>query len=962
MGVGGRNGWCDAGARSLANPKTHRYTDWYIYIADSPKRKRIINKLRMIVFKPMKKVLTTGLLMIVLSPVFAQKITVSKQTTEYRINPLGLENTNPYLSWQLMSNENGVRQTAYQILVSDDSLALISDKANVWDTKRVSSEQSVNIVYKGKPLQATHSYYWKVRVWDNSGNASGWSAVNKWQMGLLNTADWKKAQWIAYDKLADSLYNPLPIDGKKDKATYNNVLPLFRKEFKLAKKVKNATLFMSGLGHFEATINGRLVSDHFMDAGWSKYDKEGLYVTLNVTHLLNSGNNAIGAIMGNGFGFVPPVAKRFRKLKVMHGHPMLIGRLKVTYDDGTEENIVTDQSWKTTKSPITFSSIYGGEDYDANLEQPNWNKVGFNDAAWQQTIIVKGSPVLKSQQHEPIKVMETFLPVSAKRIDAGDWVYDMGQNASGIVAIKLQGNKGDTVRIYPGELLDASGQVTQKATGGPFYFQYVLKGDGIEAYQPKFTYSGFRYIQIKGANYLQLQNGQPKLLEVKTLHTRNAMAENGNFRSSNDLFNKTETLINWAIRSNASHVLSDCPHREKLGWMEQVHLMSPSIQYTYDFPALGRKIMNDIKIGQLENGLIAETNPEYVYFTWGEKDMFRDSPEWGSSGIIYPWYAYNWYGDLKSLTEMYPTMQRYIEYLKERSENLILRNGLGDWYDIGPKAPGVSQLTPLGVTGTAIFYYNLNIMQKVAALLNKPNDVKQYAALAERVSKAFNDEYFNKSTKQYATGSQTSNAMALYMDLVPENDRPAVLNNLVQGIIDSSYRLTAGDIGFRYVVRVLEKEGRSDILYKMNSRSDVPGYGYQLAKGATALTESWMALPTVSNNHLMLGHLKEWFYSGLVGLKIDSSAIGYKKFIVAPTPVGDVTQAEANIETLYGKVRADWQKQSDGSFHLHVEVPVNTSATIILPFVSKDVRVNDKPEKKSQFIINSGKYHIVAKP
>lgn len=916
----------------------------------------------MIVFKPMKKILTTGVLMIALTPVFAQNITVSKQTTEYRTNPLGVENTSPYLSWQLVSNENGVKQTAYQILVSDDSSALVNDKANVWDTKRVASEQSVNIVYKGKQLQAAQSYYWKVRVWDNTSKGSGWSAVSKWQMGLLNTADWKQAQWIAYDKLADSLYNPLPIDGKKDKATYNNVLPLFRKEFKLAKKVKKATLFMSGLGHFEATINGQLVSDHFMDAGWSKYDKEGLYVTLDVTHLLNSGNNSIAAIMGNGFGFVPPVAKRFRKLKVMHGHPMLIGRLKVTYNDGSEENIITDQSWKTTKSPITFSSIYGGEDYDANLEQPNWNKVGFNDAGWQKVIIVKGSPVLKSQQHEPLKVMETFLPVSAKRIDAGDWVYDMGQNASGIVAIKLQGNKGDTVRIYPGELLDGNGQVTQKATGGPFYFQYVLKGDGIEEYQPKFTYSGFRYVQIKGANYLQLQNGQPKLLEVKTLHTRNAMAENGTFKSSNDLFNKTETLINWAIRSNASHVLSDCPHREKLGWMEQVHLMSPSIQYTYDFPALGRKIMNDIKIGQLDNGLIAETNPEYVYFTWGEKDMFRDSPEWGSSGIIYPWYAYNWYGDLKSLTEMYPTMQRYIEYLKERSENLILRNGLGDWYDIGPNAPGVSQLTPLGVTGTAIFYYNLNIMQKIATLLNQPNDVKQYAQLASKVSKAFNDEYFNKSTKQYATGSQTSNAMALYMDLVPKNDRPAVLDNLIKGIVDSSYRLTAGDIGFRYVVRVLEKEGRSDILYKMNSRSDVPGYGYQLAKGATALTESWMALPTVSNNHLMLGHLKEWFYSGLVGLKIDSSAIAYKKFIVAPTPVGDVTQAEANIETLYGKVKANWQQQTDGSFHLHVDVPVNTSATVIIPFLSKNVTVNNKAENKSQFTISSGKYHIVAKP
>lgn len=849
---------------------------------------------------------------------------------ESKSNPRGIVNLQPLLSWKLESQLRNTKQVAYQVLVSDQQGSWADDKHIVWNSGKVERGTSIQVPYQGKPLSATQCYYWKVKVWDNHGNESTWSEPAYWQMGLFTKEDWKGGQWIAYEDLPEERRDPLPKADKKDTYQDNNVLPLFRKSFQVQKTIEKATLFISGLGHFEVHINGDKVGDHFLDAGWVKYDKEALYETFDVTETLKKGENAIGVLLGNGFYYIPPVKGRYRKQKVAFGYPKMICRLQLRYTDGSQEDIVSNRTWKTDKGPITFSSIYGGEDYDARLEQKGWDDRGFDDTAWKQAIVVEGPPQINPQMTEPLKVMERFDPKTITKTSGGNWVYDLGQNASGIVQIKLKGNRGDTVRMYPGELLK-EGAVTQKASGGPYYFTYILKGENEERWQARFSYYGFRYVEVRGATPKDQSEGEelPQITGLQGLHVRSAAQQVGSFQSSNNLFNRTHQLIDWAIKSNMMSVFTDCPHREKLGWLEQTHLMGASVHYNYDIERLLQKIIEDMRKSQLPNGLIPEIAPEYVEFNWGG-DMFRDSPEWGSASIILPWYLYKWYGNKKVLKTAYPMMKRYIGYLQTKATNHILKQGLGDWYDLGPKPPGVSQLTPMGVTGTAIYYYDLRLLAKIAEQLGETKAQEAYTSLAEEVKKAFNDTFFHVNTKQYASGSQTANAMALYMELVDTSDRKAVLDNLIQDIRNRNNALTAGDIGYRYVLRVLEQAGRSDVIYDMNSRTDVPGYGYQLAKGATALAESWQALPTVSNNHFMLGHLMEWLYSGLAGIRQQEGSIAFNQIEIRPEVVGDVRSAEGAYDSPYGQIRSAWKKEK-GQFELAVKIPPNTRAAIYLP-------------------------------
>jgi alpha-L-rhamnosidase len=897
----------------------------------------------------MSKLLYLFGLLLLTVPVYSQGLNVDALRCEYKTNPKGVESALPVFSWELKSTERNVFQSAYQILVADNLKALSKNTGNIWDSKKTPSDKSIQVSYKGKALVGGKTYYWKVRVWDNKDKVSEWTTVSNWQMGLLTLADWKNAKWIAYEKLADSNINVLPKDNKKDTYFGSNVLPLLRKDFVVKKAIAKASMFISGLGHFELSLNGKKQGDHFLDAGWVKYDKEALYVSFDVTESLLSGGNTIGVMLGNGFYHVPPVKGRFRKSKPAFGLPKMICRLLIEYKDGTTENIISDKSWKTSSGPITFSSIYGGEDYDARLVQKGWDTPSFDGKQWKNVLIVNGPPAIRSQQAEPLKVFENFSAKNISKLSEKDWIYDLGQNASGIISLKVKGKKGDTIRVYPGELLK-DGKVNQKPTGSPFYFEYVLNGEGTEIWQPRFTYYGFRYLEVRGAAPSGKNMDLPEILELKGLHTRNAAKRVGEFSSSNELFNKTDVLIDWAIKSNMASVFTDCPHREKLGWLEQSHLMVSSVMYNYDVTTLANKVVNDVITSQLDNGLIPEIAPEYIQFTWGG-DMFRDSPEWGSTGIILPWYLYKWYGNTEVIKKAYPTMQRYITYLQTKAENNILKQGLGDWYDIGPERPGVSQQTPKGVTGTAIYYYNLNLMQKMALLLGKTTDASKYANLALTVRKAFNASFYNKESGQYATGSQAANAMAIYMELVEPENKDRVLANLIKDIRDRNNALTAGDIGYRYVLRVLEQENRADVIFDMNSRSDVPGYGYQLANGATALTESWAALPEVSNNHFMLGHIMEWFYSGLAGIRQEEGSVAFKNIKIYPQPVGDLTEAKGSYLSQYGLIRSEWKKK-EKSFELSVTIPVNTTATVYIPATEKqqltesNVLVKDKAEVK----------------
>jgi alpha-L-rhamnosidase len=887
---------------------------------------------------------------------------VSTIKCEYEVNPLGVENLHPRLSWLITSKLRNQLQVAYQVLVATSPEKLLADKGDMWDSKKEKSDQSILVEYKGKPLQAGEKYYWKVKIWTSDGKETFWSKPSMWQMGLLTADDWGGAKWITMAQLDESKFAGLSADTILNRT--KNTLPILRKEFYIDKPFATATVFISGLGHFDMKVNGQKVGDHFLDPGWTNYEKYASYVTFDVTKQFAKGKNAIAVMLGNGFYDVPK-GGHYRKgdLVLLHGLPKLICKILVQFPDGTQQFIESNQTWKVNRSPITYSSIYGGEDYDASLEQDGWDKASYTDAAWPSAVVVKGSEKLVADRNSPNKVMESIVPVKVFKSQKGKWVYDLGQNASGIVRLTVAGKAGATVRAYPAELIDADSTVNQKATGSPYYFSYTLKGKPSETWQPQFSYYGFRYVQIEGGVPDGKANpeGLPVVKELTGLHTRNSADKVGTFTCSNDLFNKTNTLIDWSIKSNMQSVLTDCPHREKLGWLEQTHLMGTSIQFNYDIARLYSKTVADMQSSQLSDGMIPAIAPEYCIFNDknGKPSMFRDSPEWGSAYVILPWYMYQWYGDTKLLQDNYDGMKKYVDYLGSKATNKIVSYGLGDWYDIGPKRPGVSQLTSLGVTGTATWFYDVNIMASAAKLLGKKDDVARYTSLAKDIKAAFNQTYFKKDSFHYDLNSQAANGMALYMNLVEPQNKAKVLESLIKDIRSHNNALTAGDVGYRYVLQALQAGGASNVIFDMNSRSDVPGYGYQIKQGATALTESWQALRTVSNNHLMLGHLMEWFYAGLAGIGQDENSAAYKNIVIKPQPVGDITDAKASYQSIYGLIRSEWKIQGK-LFSLNVEIPANTTGVVYLPTadaasVTETSIAMDKV-KDAQFLRNEGGY------
>lgn len=864
-------------------------------------------------------------LFILLSATQAQPLSVDKLRCEYRENPYGVEVSRPKLGWSIQSLQTGVLQTAYRILVADDKSLLEKNIGNYWDSKKVNTAKSQQVDYAGKALQPASKYYWKVIVWDNKGNTAE-SAPDRWVMGLPAKADWGKAQWIAYEELADSqkIVPHVHLNGKKAWGERNNVLPLMRKTFTINKKVKSAYAFISGLGQFNLFVNGgNFYGNHMLNPGWTNYEKQALYCTYDITERLHAGTNFLLTELGNGFYYIP--GTRYRKMTGAFGLPKMILCLKITYEDGSKEEIVSDQTWKTAASDITYSSIFGGEDRDLNLSPYRTGGPDYDTHTWKKPLIVNGPPLLESQMAEPVVINQNFKPVSKQVLSEQVTVYDLGQNFAGIPAVSVTGNRYDTLRVYCGELVNADGTVNQKATGSPSYFTLILDSTGGGLLQPRFTYTGFRYIQVHTIPYKK-GGVLPQVINVEGLSLKNRMGRWGSFSCSNDLFNKTYKLIDWAIQSNSVSVFTDCPHREKLSWLEQTYLMGPSVQYNYAAAPLFRKVIRDMQFAQYPDGKVPEIAPEFTLFT----APFDESPEWGSASIILPWYNYQWYGDLKTLTEAWPMMEKYMDYLQTKDSAFILKHGLGDWFDIGPKKSGFAQMTKMGVTATATFYYDATILSKVAALLSKPAAKMKYDLLANQIRKAFNQAFFDKRRMQYDSASQTANAMALYMGLVEDKYRPAVLDALIRDIKGRNNALTAGDIGYRYVLKALEEAGRSDVIFDMNYRDDVPGYGFQLKHGATALTESWQAYESVSNNHFMLGHLMEWFYSGLAGIRQTKNSVAFKEVEIRPEPVGDVKNAKATFYSPYGKISSEWKK-SDDKFEATISIPANSTAVVYLP-------------------------------
>ena len=712
-------------------------------------------------------------------------------------------------------------------------------------------------------------------------------------------------------------------------------LPIFRHAFVVPKKIATATLHISGLGQFEAHINGQNVTDTVLNPAWSDYRMRIYYDTYDVTALLKPGENVIGVMLGNGMYNVVAAKGRYSKFYGSFGQPKLILQLHMRFDDGSEQTIASDATWKTTSGPITYTSIYGGEDYDARLEQSGWDRPGFNSKDWSPVVVVDGpGGKLVPEGIPPIKLFDRYQPVQITHPQPGISIYDLGQNFAGWPEITVTGQRGDTVKLVAGELLDANGFVTQLSANATPQFQnsftYVLKGGGSEHWHPRFSYYGFRYVQVQ-------ETGSPALvidhLDGRFLH--DAVQVDGHFSSSDELLNRIHTLINRAMLSNMVSILTDCPQREKLGWLEQSHLAAASLMYNYDLSALYPKIADDMEDAQLSNGMVPDIAPEYIVFVNG----FRDSPEWGSAVILSPWSAYQFYGDRSLLAAHYDSMRRYAGYLRSQTNGHLLAYGLGDWFDIGPGPLGESQLTSKGITSSAIYYQDLTVLSRIAALLGRSDDVAAYASEAEQVKTAFNAQFFHAATNEYDTGSQTANAMPLVVGLVPEDRRDAVLANLVSDIRRHDNHVTAGDVGFHYVVRALTDNGRSDVLFDMLSRTDNPSYGNQLAHGATTLTEAWNSDPKASQNHFMLGHAEEWFYRGLAGIDFDMSRDAESRILIRPAIVGNVQDVTATYQSRLGEIKSGWSRSGD-RLTMNVTIPSGAMATVFFPAAYTSIIVN----------------------
>ena len=863
----------------------------------------------------------------------AQDFSVVNPRCEYRDEPLGINTLTPRFSWQISARDRGFLQSAYELIVGDDRAAVAAGRGNLWRVKAKGAE-SLHIPYAGKALESGKEYYWSVRVWNAAGEVSPWMPVNRFSTGLMSPDAWSGARWIAMEVQPDSLrlvpgeeYNKLTIG---DRITAPNRLPQFRREIDVRKPVKRAMAYVSGLGQFEFFINGDKVGDNFLDPAWSDYDKIVCYVPFDVTDRLQQGANVLGVMLGNGMYNVP--RERYYKLLMTYGYPMMICKVDVEYADGTHDVIVSDGSWRTTTSPVTYSSIFGGEDYDATLERTGWMKPGYDDSSWQEVLFTSQRGELIAPKALPVKVMEEFPVFKIRKTKYGKWLYDMGQNFSGVARLTVKGKRGQAVRMNTCELFDPAVDSIQIHGGyrGETRYTYTLRGDAEpESWAPQFTYHGFRYVLIDGAVPAGEPNpeGLPEIVDVRGLHIRNSTPESGTFVSSNDLLNKTQRLIGWGIKSNMVSYLTDCPHREKLPWLEQLHLMFGSLQYTFDMFSLYEKMLDDMAMAQLPNGLVPDIAPEYALIL----EAFRDSPEWGSAFVLVPLYLYEYYGDGTMLRKHYEAMGRYVDYLTSKADDHILKHGLGDWFDIGPKMPGRAQLSSLAATATPIYYMDALAMVKGAELLGKKKDAERWQKLADAIRTSYNEKFFHKEGCYYDRNSQTANSIALCAGLVDPEYRQGVLDNVVKDIRSRNNGLTGGDVGYTYILRALEAGGRSDVIFDMNSRYDVYGYGYMLAQGATALPESWQVVPIKSHNHFMLGHLMQWLYTHVGGIRRDTGALAYKRSVIRPEAVGDLTMARVSFESPYGQIRSEWSKGADGSFELLAEVPANTTSTVWLP-------------------------------
>ncbi len=851
---------------------------------------------------------------------------------DYQTDPMGIDNLKPSLSWKLDSPERGQRQTACQIYAATTPAKLRKGECDLWDSGKVNSSQSVGVSYGGESLHSGERVYWTVRAWDKKGKPYACRQPAWWEMGLIEPADWR-AVWITRPR-----NQPLTEQTMFD----NDPAPLLRKEFLSEKKVKRARLYVSGLGYYELYLNGGRVGDHELDPGWTTYSKRVLYSTYDVTEQVQRGRNAIGVMLGNGW-FNPLPLRMWGSLNLREhltvGEPRVCLQLVVDYADGGSEIIGTDESWKAGSGPILRNSIYLGEFYDARQEQPGWNRAGFDDSSWKQAALAH-EPVgpLRAQDAPPIRITRILKPVKLSEPRPGVYVFDFGQNFAGWIRLRVQGPAGAAVKMRYGELLhpdgtlngmtSVCGQIKQggeqyryEGTGAPKTAwqmdEYILKGAGEEVYCPRFTFHGFRYVEITGLPH------RPALSAIEGLRLNSDVLPAGSFACSNEEFNRIQQMVLWTELSNLLSVESDCPHREKFGYGGDMVAASEAAIFNFDMERFYAKAVQDLGDAVRSNGGFTETAP---FVGIHDEGLGGDSGPvgWATAQPFLQWEMYQYYGDLRLLAGQYPATKRWIGFLQTCAHDDLLDNGISDHESLEPK--------PRALTGTAFYYLNARLFAKIARALGKETDAAEASALAESIKAAFNRKFLKPGAGRYDTGTQACQAFALDMGLVPEEEQARALEVLAHDIVDLHRgHLTTGIFGAKYMLHALTDFGRADLAGEMVNQRTFPGWGYMLENGATTLWEHWaMSDNTYSHNHPMFGSVSEWFYKALGGINPAPDAVGFDKVLIKPRPIAGLKWVNTSYDSVRGKIVSEWQRDGD-NFKLRVRVPVGVSATVFLP-------------------------------
>jgi alpha-L-rhamnosidase len=839
---------------------------------------------------------------------------------EHLVQPLGLEEPAPRLSWIVKSGERDQRQTAYRILVASSADLLDLGFADLWDSTLVPKDDTIDVVYQGKPLKSHQRCYWKVKVWDKDGRESQWSEPAMWSMGLLKTQDWK-AEWIGYDKPREKM--------RKEPATHAMFLPpaeYFRTQFRVEKPVTHATLYATALGLAELHLNGKRISNDFFTPGWTDYSKRVYYRAYDVTDLVQHGDNALGAILADGWfsGYVG-----YGHRRDLYGkNPRLKAQLHLEFADGSTTEIATDPNWKATTGPIQEADFLQGENYDARQELDNWDQPACDDSAWEFVNVGTDEvqPLLQPHPGPPVREIQEFRAQSITEPTPGVYVLNLGQNFAGVARLKVRGDTGQKITLRFAERLNPDGTIyTKNLRAARATDVYTCKGSGVETWEPRFTFHGFQYVEITG---LRHKPARDTVIGIALSSDTPIAAE---FACSDPMLNQLRNNIYWTQRANFIDIPTDCPQRdERLGWTgdAQVYVRAASLQT--DVQAFFTKWLVDLdEDGQRADGQFPCVAPVKVANDDG-------GPAWADAGVICPWTIYSVYGDERELAKHYDAMARFIEFCRNRSTPEMLPPAkyhcFGDWLNIQAE-------TPKDIIYTAYFAYSTRLTAQAAEVLGKTQDAAKYNALFDKIRAAFNHAYVAEDGR-IKGNTQTCYVLALAFDLVEGEKAKQAAQYLIEDIKNRGWHLSTGFIGTKDLMLVLSKIGRTDVAYRLLHNDTFPSWGFSIRQGATSIWERWDGWtpekgfqdPGMNSfAHYSFGAVYQWMVDNIGGIL--RTAPGYKSLLIAPQLDDKLTFANVSYRCNRGLIASDWKR--DGSkIRFHITIPANTTALVALPATS----------------------------